>query len=388
MTRPDTAGPDMGGQGPTPAELRALFVSASIGSGHQQAQLAVQAALRARGVPFQDFHGDAVEYLNAPERTLTVDLYNFELRHAPWMYQGFYRFTDLEHPINFISKGFTWVGLRGMLADLERSRPDLVLSSYWASTALAGTARRRTGRQFLNALIVTDYRVHYHWIRHEAELLFVASPETKEQMVARGMAAEKVVVTGIPISPVYRGLLDADRNDLRRRHGLRGDRPLILISGGGTGTFRAQAAALDTLANLGRAVQVLVLAGARGQGVEVRGGATIHHLGYTTAFPELLAASDLVVGKAGGLTVAEATALGVPLVVHAPIPGQEEHNADYLERGGAGLWARRPADLRRAVLRALDPDEHARLSAGSRALGRPDAADQVADTLLRALGRT
>lgn len=382
MTGPDTVGP-----APTPAELRALFVSASIGSGHQQAQRAVQGALRARGVPFQDFHGDAVEYLSVPERTLTVDLYNFELRHAPWLYQGFYRLTDLDHPVNFISKAFTWVGLPGMLADLERSRPDLVLSSYWASAALAGTARRRTGQEFLNALIVTDYRVHLHWVRPEAELLFVASPETKEQMVARGMAAERVVVSGIPISPVYGALRGADRGELRRRHGLREDRPLILISGGGTGTFRAQAAALDTLAGLGRAVQVLVLAGARGRGVEQRGGATIHHLGYTDAFAELLAACDLVVGKAGGLTVAEATALGVPLVIHAPIPGQEEHNADYLERGGAGLWARRPTELRRAVLRALDPDEHARLSAGSRALGVPDAADRVAGTLLRALGR-
>lgn len=59
------------------------------------------------------------------------------------------------------------------------------------------------------------------------------------------------------------------------------------------------------------------------------GGATLHQLGHTSDFPELLAASDLVVGKAGGLTVAEATTLGVPQVIHQPIPGQEEHNADY-----------------------------------------------------------
>ncbi|WP_415786250.1 glycosyltransferase, partial [Deinococcus saxicola] len=124
-----------------------------------------------------------------------------------------------------------------------------------------------------------------------------------------------------------------------------------------------------------------------GRGIQQVGGATVHELGHTDDFPELLAASDLVVGKAGGLTVAEATALGVPQVIHAPIPGQEEYNAAYLERCGAGLWAHDLSELRPAVLRALDTDEHARLSACARRISVPDAADRVAAALLRRLGR-
>ncbi|WP_442877242.1 MGDG synthase family glycosyltransferase [Deinococcus sp. YIM 134068] len=367
--------------------MRTLFVSASIGSGHHQAQQAVQQALRDRGVAFEERHSDAVTYLNPAERKVTVDLYDFELRHAPWMYRGFYRLTDLDHPVNFISRAFSWVGVRGMLADLEYSQPDVVVSSYWASAALAGTARRRTGRSFLNALVVTDYRVHHHWVRHEADLVMVAAPETREQMVERGLSPEKVAVTGIPISPRFRELIGADKAALRERHGLRPGEPLILVSGGGTGTYRALERVLAELTNLGQRVQVLVLAGARERGVTRVGGATVHALGFTTDFPELLAASDLVVGKAGGLTVAEATTLGVPLVVHDPIPGQEEHNADYLLRHGAALWARGITDLRPAVLRALDGDEYARLSANAARLGVPDAADRVACALLRKLGR-
>uniref|UniRef100_UPI0025DC5E9D glycosyltransferase n=1 Tax=Deinococcus sp. TaxID=47478 RepID=UPI0025DC5E9D len=158
--------------------------------------------------------------------------------------------------------------------------------------------------------------------------------------------------------------------------------PLLLISGGGQGLYRSLEKVVNALGQLGRRVQVLVLAGADRVGIEQQGGATVHRLGFTTDFPELLAAADLVVGKAGGLTVAEATTLGVPLVIYDPIPGQEEYNAQYLVNKGAAIWVRELHRLRPAVLRALDEGEHARLSAAARALGVPDAAQRAAKAIL------
>lgn len=373
-----------GRAGPLPS----LFVTASIGSGHHQVQLAVQEALRARGVPIESRESDVTEYLRPTERWWTIDLYAFELRHAPWLYAWFYRATDHDRPFSLIGSFCSRVGLRGMQRDLAQTQPAVVVSSYWSSVPLAHTARRRSGQTFLNALIVTDYRAHRHWIRPEADLIMVASQETARQMLARGADPDKVVVTGIPISARFGSLIGADPSALRRKHGLNPDLPLLLVSGGGKGDYRALHELLAELGNLGQPVQVLLPAGTPRRGVEQLGGATVHHLGYTDDFPELLAASDLVVGKAGGLTVTEATALGVPVVVYAPIPGQEEHNAEFLERHGAGVWVRDRQALGRAVLRALDPDEHTAMSRAARALGVPDAADRVAQALLGRLGRT
>ncbi|GMA16477.1 UDP-N-acetylglucosamine--LPS N-acetylglucosamine transferase [Deinococcus metallilatus] len=373
---------------PSGPELRALILSASFGSGHHQANDALDRALRAAGVDLRARHADFIAYLNAFERAVTVGTYDAWLRYAPGMYKAFYEWTDQETEPRALTGTFGWLGLRGMLRDMRDVRPEVVVSSFPTPVALAHTARQRLRADFLNALVVTDYRVHHHWARPEAELLMVANEEARGQMVDRWRLPEaNVAVTGIPIAPAYRTLIGADRTALREKHGLKVDEPLILVSGGGTGTYRALNRVLNELANLGRRVQVLVLAGARGRGVTRVGGATVHALGFTTAFPELLAASDLVVGKAGGLTVAEATTLGVPLVIFEPIPGQEEHNADYLVRHGAGLWAHALAEVRPAVLRALDAGEHARLSANARALSVPDAADRVAAALLRKLGR-
>lgn len=374
MTHPDTA-------------LRALILSASFGSGHHQANDALDRALRAAGVDLHARHADFLAYLNPVERAITAGTYDLWLRHAPAMYGAFYNWTDSETEPKALTGTFGWLGLRGMMRDVQQTAPEVVVGSYPTTVALSNTARTRLGVDFLNALIVTDYRVHHHWARPEAELLLVATEEAREQMARWRIPPGNVEVTGIPIGPAYRALIGADRAALRLKHGLDPALPLILISGGGTGTYRALGLVLSELAGLGRRVQVLVLAGARGRGVQQLGGATVHQLGHTDAFPELLAASDLVVGKAGGLTVAEATTLGIPQVIHAPIPGQEEHNADYLERHGAGLWARERREIRPAVLRALEPDENARLGHHARQISVPDAADRVAAALLRKLGR-
>lgn len=367
-------------------DLTALFLSASLGLGHDQAQAALERSLSERGIGVRSYHKDSLEYLNKPERFVTIDLYAFELKYAPWLYRWFYQFTDLDHPANFISDIFTWLGLPKVQRDLARMQPDVVVSTYWGPAAVAGTARQRGVGQFLNALIMTDYAAHKHWVRPEADVVMVAADDTKAELVARGLKPERIVVTGIPIDTRFATLVGADKAALRARFGLQPDIPLILLSGGGTGSYRALEPVLNVLSNLGRRVQVLVLAGAQCRGIEQRGGATLHHLGFSRDFPELLAASDLVVGKAGGLTVAEATALGVPLVIYEPIPGHEEGNADFLVRNGAGLWARTLPELRPCVLRALDPDRHAILSANAARLGKPDSAARVAEAVLRALG--
>lgn len=368
-------------------ELRALILSASFGSGHHQANDALDKAMRAKGANLHALHADFLTYLTPFERAVTAGTYDLWLRYAPGMYKAFYDWTDRESEPRALTGTFGWLGLRGMRRDVATHRPEVVVSSYPTPVALAHTARTRLKVDFLNALVVTDYRVHHHWARPEAELLMVANEEAREQMRRWHIPPGNVQVTGIPISPKFRELIGADKRELRLKHGLDAEVPLILISGGGTGTFRALGRVLGELSNLGQRVQVLVLAGAQGRGTETVGSATIHRLGFTTDFPELLAASDLVVGKAGGLTVAEATSLGVPLVIHEPIPGQEEYNAEYLERHGAAVWARDLREVRAAVLKGLDPDTNRQMGCRARHISRPDAADRVAEALLRKLGR-
>lgn len=369
---------------PLPTPLRAFEFSAAFGGGHAQASAALVAALRRR-VPLELFEGDFVSYLSWFHRLYTADLYTYWLKYHPDGYRRFYEWTDRASEPKAITTTFHYLGLGGLTRDLRVARPELVLSSFPTNVALADTARRRMRLHFLNSILVTDYYSHHHWARPQADLLMVATAQTKREMHGWGLDPARVVVTGIPIRSQFRELIGADPRPIRERYGLDPELPLLLVSGGGRGTYRDLPRLLSVLPNLGRRVQVLLLAGGGEPGVQQLGGATIHRLGYSDALPELMAAADLVVGKAGGLTVAESTALGVPMVVFGPIPGQEEHNARWLTRHAAGRWPQDHSELRRDLLRLLDPEVRAAHSVQARALSVPDAADRAAAALLDAM---
>lgn len=373
---------------PEAPHLRALLLSASLGGGHQKAGEALTQALGELAPGFEAVHSDYLTYLNPLERSLSAGLYMLWLRYSPASYRFFYDWTNREGEWKVITQSFSWAGVMGMARDLRRARPQLVVSSYTAPATLAGVVRERLKMRFLNAMVVTDYSIHKHWARPEADLLLVPTEQARSELIGWGIPAERLCVTGIPILPRYRTLVGADKAELRRRFGLRPDEPVILVSSGAAqGTYHGVNEVCAAASALGTRVQVLLPAVSGPLGVERLGSATIHRLGYTADFPELLAASDLVVGKAGGLTVAEALALGVPLLVYQPIPGQEEGNARYLVAEGAALWAKNAWELRRDLLSLLgDPTRLRAMSASARRLGRPDAAFDAARLLLSRLG--
>ena len=101
-----------------------------------------------------------------------------------------------------------------------------------------------------------------------------------------------------------------------------------------------------------------------------------------------MACSDLVITKPGGLTTSECLAMGVPMVVNAPIPGQEERNADYLLEQGAALKAVDLVSLEyRVRLLLAEPARLDQMRARASALGQPAAARRVLETVLGQLAR-
>ena len=109
-------------------------------------------------------------------------------------------------------------------------------------------------------------------------------------------------------------------------------------------------------------------------------------LGFTREIDELMAAADVIVSKPGGLTSSEALARGTAMVIIDPIPGQESRNSDYLLENGAAIKANNLANLGFKLTRFLtDPGRLAAAREAASLLGRPRAAFDVAEHLLRLL---
>jgi processive 1,2-diacylglycerol beta-glucosyltransferase len=91
-----------------------------------------------------------------------------------------------------------------------------------------------------------------------------------------------------------------------------------------------------------------------------------------------MACADLSVTKPGGLTVSECLAVGLPMILIAPIPGQEERNADYLMEHGVAMKADDAVALEYKIGRLLkNPAKLTLLRNNMRGLGRPQAARTV-----------
>jgi processive 1,2-diacylglycerol beta-glucosyltransferase len=312
------------------------------------------------------------------------------LRHWPALWRNYRRWTNRPTEPSFIRNRVTDVGVDEFASLLEATRPRLVVSTIGGAAALAGAAREQLGKSrapFLNALVMTDFRAHRHWARPEADLLFVACDEAKADLVARGIPPERVFVVGIPI-PTLRPYASAEKLRVRRRLGL-GEDPVVLISSGALSVYRALDQLLSALAELNRPMDV-VTTGGPAAGVEQIGRMRLFRLGLRTDFCDWMSASDLVVGKLGGHTAAQAFATGVPLVVFKPIPGQEEDNARWAVAAGAAVWPRTRAALKETVIDLLYREagrvERRRMSQAARGVARPGAAGEIGRILSAALG--
>ena len=236
---------------------------------------------------------------------------------------------------------------------------------------------------------VTDFDLHRMWVHPHMAGYFAANEEVAFRMRAHGIANDAIHVTGIPIMPVFSQALA--RGACARAVGLDPGRATFLLMGGGAGLGSLQPMAQRLLA-LDPHFQLIVLAGKNAVALAgLRELALLHPgrllvRGFTNEVERLMACADLVITKSGGLTSSECLALGLPMIINAPIPGQEEHNADFLLEQGVALKASDGVTLEYRVRYLLQhPAKLNDMRAKASALGRPHAAQHVLDVVLDGL---
>lgn len=214
--------------------------------------------------------------------------------------------------------------------------------------------------------------------------------------VDAGRARERYRVTGRPI-PVP----GADRALARERFGIAERQRCLLVFGGSLGARSINLAAIEALAQgelraeLGARLRVLHISGRRDypelSGRELPAGYDLREYLSLHEFAQALAAADLAVARAGG-SVAEIAAYGVPAILipypHASADHQTA-NARWMQRAGAAAVIPDgeldgPRLAREIAALLADPERLGTMAAASRSLAKPDAADEIAQELLRA----
>ena len=367
-----------------PSMTRVLIVTASYGSGHNVAARCLAAAFEREKaqVTIVDHFREMVHPLF--DRSSRA-VYHALLRRAPFLWGLGYAFGDWMASDSVLTLGVTRLGTRRLGALLERLAPDLVVTVH-ATPAVAISSLAKLGvRVPPHTTVVTDFVAHSQWIARHVDRYCVADPEVRHELIARGIPAERILVTGVPVLPEFSQ--PVARAAAREALGLSTRAPVVLAMAGSQGELGRLPDVARVLAAMRRPLQGLVVAGhdprLKAALTRLTEGTTIRTLGYVGDVRRLMAAADVLVTKAGGMTLAEAMAAEAPLLLYGSLPGQERRNERFAARTGIALVARHHSELAPLLERAFDePELLERLRARMRRLRRPDATRRIISAVL------
>ena len=358
------------------------ILTLSVGAGHVRAAEEVQRALADREDLTEARVFDAVELGSAWFRRFYVESYWWMLRRTPGVWR---RLFERRQRKRHRSTAPPWVfryGCRTLLDELKAFAPHLVISTEIGAAETAAVGKRGGWSTAPVLAVVTDFQSEPPWVQREIDFYCVATDESRSQLIGWGVSPNRVLVCGIPIDPAF--ALAYDKPGLMKSMGLAEGRPVVLVMGGGMGPVPLDEIILN-LERCRRPLQALVVTGRneqmKAQAESLRGKVAVdlRVLGWSDNVPELMAVADLLITKPGGLTTAEAMAMGLPMVLTHPIPGPEERNLDYLTRNGVALAAPTLREIPDLALRILSGDSERReMARRARELARPDAAHAVA----------
>ena len=369
---------------------KVLILSVKAGAGHLRAAAAIEQVFQQTHPEVEVRNVEALEFTNPAFQASFTGAYNKLASDLPSVWGIIYQRMD-QNTATSKSKKFAALVDRlnatPIVRMVRRYTPDAVICTHYLPAEILGPLRRKGKLAAPLTVALTDYDIHAMWIQEGVDRYFVATDEMAYALGEKGIGNAKVSVTGIPIMPVFSQPHLAPQA-MRLKLGLRPEPPTVLLSAGGFGLTRVD----ETVAMLADVVDDVQLVALAGRNVKLEKAlravaasrpGKIVPMGFADNMHELMAASDFVVSKSGGLTCSECLAMGLPMVIFNPIPGQEERNADYLLENGVALRANSAAHLVYKVRRLLtNPALLARMKSATRQIARPRAAYEIVETVL------
>ena len=374
--------------------MRVLILSVTAGYGHHATAKAIGDMLTSKGAEVHTL--DVYAYISNLIKTTIDKGYLFSSKHMQTLYRLVYQlaenngasyFSSAPSIINIINA----LGASKFAKVLAGYTPDVIVCTHIFAAQMVDELKKRKKLDDITTIgIVTDYTLHPYWEDvPRVQYIVTASELLTYRCVRRGIPEERILPFGIPVHPKFNQQLS--REDAAAQLGIDPQMRTLLLMGGSMG-YADHVKILEKLTQIGMPLQLLVVCGNNNKmklrveqfASRYEGDCVVKAYGFVHNVEVMMSASDCIVSKPGGLTVSEALANNLPMLLVDPIPGHEERNVDFLVNNGMAALITRHFPIDEAVYMLFsNPARLQTVRQTMRAVAHPDATERLADFILQ-----
>jgi len=324
-----------------------LILTATFGMGHHTVSRAIKDEILAIYSGYTIEIVDLFDIINPSLKRALQKGYNVLTRDFEELYNFFYAYKN-ESRQNLLDSLFYFSYQKKFDHYLSTNAPDIVISTFPMTSGFVSRYKQKEHVTMPLITVITDVVDSWEWLHENTDRYFVPSLEVKDRLRLKGVPAERVTVTGIPVGAAF-------KNDIRphinqKKH--------ILIMSSAMGKIKMDDYFLSTLDKIEGVKFTLVtgtdealfktLSKKQYQNIEIRG--------FVDDIATLMERADLIYTKPGGVTLFEAINQELPLVLQDTNVGQETANITFVRDRQIGLIVEEPEELINIIKRVIEDD--------------------------------
>jgi processive 1,2-diacylglycerol beta-glucosyltransferase len=374
---------------------KVLILSATAGAGHVRAAEALVATAKNLKQPIRTYHFDILDFTFPLFKRLYSQFYFTVLKASPELWGFFFRKSErkgIPKPKPHLVKVFDQFNYKKYLETIREIQPDAILCTHFLPYAAIDEHLNKKSWTIPVFSVPTDYDVHSLWVNSHVEKYYVATEETAWTIQSHGIPEQRIAVTGIPIMPQFGK--SENKTKVRKEIGLSPEKFTVMVLSGGYGIGvidKLVPSIAEFLSSVKRKQFQMIVVCGKNQKLydQLRrshspANVSLHLFQFVTYIDKLMSCADVLVSKSGGLSVSEALAKHLPMILFDPIPGQESRNADYLTEHGVAFRAPSFSNVNYKLKQMIEqPKLLQTMSSNAKKIAKPKAAEMIWKDLLK-----
>ncbi len=365
---------------------RILLLHISKVSGHKQATIAIENAIKELAPSAEVMNINAFNYTNPISEKIINGLYLGVLKRAPAVWDYLYDNPRIVKAATRFKNRIHTHNSPKLKRLYDSFKPDVIVCSQAFPCGMVSDFKNAYNINVPLVAVLTDYVPHSFWLYDNVNYYICPDSETKQKLIAKGISEKKIKIYGIPIDPKFNKL--GNREAICSKLGLDIRKPKALIMGGGHGLGPIKTI-VRSIDRIKIDLDMLVVCGVNKKLLKwlfrksKRAKKKILPFGFVDNIEQLMSISNVILTKPGGITTAEALAMNLPMIIVNPLPGQEYHNTQFLLKLGTAVLVDKPRETGKALESLLNhPNELTRLKETIKKIATPNSSLDIARLLL------